>query len=140
MKKWMSDMGNRVSRAMIGRYGMDELSVALIFVSIVLMVVSYFPKVRFLYIPAILILFWSYFRCFSRNIVKRSRERDVFMRCKGKLQNILWIRLLKRKIKDRKHYKYYRCPGCKALIRVPKGKGRIAITCTRCRHEIIRKT
>ena len=73
---------------------------------------------------ALLIL--SLFRCFSRNTYKRYNENRKFL-------------LLIDRVKDRTH-RYYTCPKCRQTVRVPKGKGKIAITCPKCREKFVKKT
>ncbi len=41
---------------------------------------------------------------------------------------------------DSRYYKYFNCPNCNQKVRVPKGKGKIEITCPKCRTTFIRKT
>ena len=65
-------------------------------------------------------------RCFSRNTYKRYQENRRFL-------------LLMDRIKDRNN-RYYSCPKCRQTVRVPKGKGKIAITCPKCREKFIKKT
>jgi len=138
MKQWLENLNRKMQQWMIGRYGTDELSKFLSCVGLALLIISLFKPVRIIYILAWIIIFYSYFRCFSKNIIKRSRERDVYMRYAGKIKS--WFFVRKRMWKERSTHRYFRCPECKTMIRVPKGKGKIAITCTKCRHEIIKTT
>ncbi len=138
MKAWLEKMSRKAQNWMIGRYGTDELSRFLLWTGVICMFLSCFDKLRILYIPAWILVIWSYFRSFSKNIIKRSRERDQYIRLTAKFRSKLSI--LKRRWKDRKTHNYYKCPKCKTYIRVPKGKGKIAISCTKCRNEIIKTT
>lgn len=138
MKNWLQNLNRRFETMMIGRYGTDELSRTLLWAGIILMLVCCFVKVPFLYPLSWVLVIYAYFRSFSKNIIKRSRERDKFMRSTAKIRSK--FSMLKRRWKDRKTHNYYRCPKCKTMIRVPKGKGKIAITCPKCRNEIIKTT
>lgn len=138
MKNWLDNVRRRFQTMMIGRYGTDELSRTLLWTGIFIMFISCIPVIRFLYPFSWIFIIYAYFRTFSKNIVKRSRERDNFLRATSKFRSK--FSLYKRIWKDRKTHNYYKCPKCKAMIRVPKGKGRIAITCTKCRNEIIKTT
>ncbi len=138
MKQWLQRIGYKFSQWMIGRYGTDEMSRTLSWVGIGFLLLSCIPVLRILYIPAWALIIWAYFRCFSKNIVKRSRERDKYMKLTGKVRSKLNV--YKRMWKDRKTHRYFKCPKCGTMIRVPKGKGKIAITCTKCRNEIIKTT
>ena len=73
---------------------------------------------------ALLIL--SLLRCFSRNTYKRYNENRKFL-------------LMVDRIKDRAH-RYYSCPKCRQTVRVPRGKGKIAIICPKCREKFVKKT
>lgn len=138
MRRFFGNLGAGLRRWMIGRYGADELSRFLMWCGIILLIAAIFKPVAFLAIPAWIILLYSYFRCFSRNIVKRSKERDVYLRITGKFKSRFSI--LKKRWRDRNTHVYYRCPGCRTTIRVPRGRGRIAISCPKCRREFIKTT
>lgn len=138
MKQWLEKTGRRINQWMVGRYGTDELSRFLLWCGIILMILSMFEPLKYLYFPALIFVVWSVFRALSKNIIKRSRERDFYLRKTGTIRNK--IALFKRMFKDRKTHRYYKCPNCKTMVRVPKGKGRICITCTKCRHEFIKTT
>jgi len=124
-------------KVMQGRYGADQLSLALLVISVILTIVGIFPKVHWISSLAIIPLILCYMRTFSKNIAKRSRENARFLS--------IWAPI-KKKINNRvnrlndKAHRYYRCPKCKKTVRVPKGKGRICITCPVCKEEFIRKS
>ena len=117
-------------RFMQGRYGGDKLNMALIwtaFGSYILSLLIPFETVKLMLIVlSYLLIAWSLFRSLSRNTYKRYQENRKYLQ--------LWERL-----KDRDH-RYYDCPRCRQPVRVPRGKGKIAITCPKCREKFIRKT
>ena len=80
---------------------------------------------------------YAFFRVLSKNIPKRQAENRKFINIHYTLKGR--INRLKIRHSDKTH-KYYTCPSCKASLRVPKGKGRIVITCPRCKNEITKKT
>ena len=131
---WFSQLTYKMKmglqRFMAGRYGTDKLNTMILVVGLVFCVASMFlPEglpVLVLTTLAYLCSFVVIFRSFSRNTYKRYREN----RC--------YLDLIAR-IKDREH-RYYSCPKCKQNVRVPKGKGKIAITCPKCREKFIKKT
>ena len=118
-----------MQRFMAGRYGHDRLNLTLLVVGCALCFVQFITPssvdvVLMILSEALLIL--SLFRCFSRNTYKRYSENRKFL-------------LLIARIKDRDH-RYYACPKCRQTVRVPKGKGKISITCPKCREKFIKKT
>jgi len=123
---------------MIGRYGPDHLSIALIILAFILSLLNailwHTPLLYLSYFVFILALF----RVLSRNITRRRAENDKFIRywwpIKTKIKKII------QKIKDKRKYKYYTCPTCKSKMRVPKGKGKIRITCPVCWEWLISET
>ena len=130
--RFLQKIGLAMRRFMTGRYGTDKLNMMLLSVGLILSLVSMFirrfaPWIGFgMTTLSYIIMIWCIFRCFSRNTYKRYQE------------NRKYLRLLER-IKDREH-RYYNCPRCRQPVRVPKGKGKIAITCPRCKEKFIKKT
>ncbi len=139
MRKLFKRIGNAVSRWMYGRYGTDELNMVLLMTALVFLLLAYIPVVGFLFgILAFVILIWSNFRVFSKNIPRRRRELERYLRIKQKPQNARKLR--KNKKRDKKTHCYFKCPSCKAVLRVPKGKGEIIVTCPRCNKRTPKKT
>lgn len=131
-------MRDRMIQFMRGRYGYDELGRVTMWSSLILFVIYALTGIRLLALIAIILLALTDFRLLSRNIARRSEENRVF------LKNTAFITRrsarFKQDVKDRRHYRIYRCPNCKQKIRIPKGKGRIEITCPRCHIEFIKKS
>ena len=115
---------------MQGRYGGDKLNIALVWASLAAYIIHLFIPVAMIKLVMILVyyglLVWAIFRMLSRNTYKRYEE------------NRKYLRFLER-IRDRKH-KYFDCPRCRQTVRVPRGKGKISITCPKCREKFVRKT
>jgi len=102
-------------------------------------VLAYIPVVGFVFpFLALLIMFWTIFRSYSKNIPRRRRELEVYLKIKRKPQNARKLR--KNKKRDKKTHCYFKCPTCKAVLRVPRGKGEIIVTCPRCNGRIPKKT
>lgn len=127
---------NWLRRFMMGRYGVDQLSFAMLLLS---MALAMFTRGRlwFLAVLGFVLLGLAYFRMLSRNISARARENGIFLGYWHRLQ--AWCNGLAARLRDRSH-RYYRCPACRQQLRVPKGRGAIAITCPRCGREFIKKT
>lgn len=132
-------IGAALRRFMYGRYGSDQLNMAIliaaVLVSLTNSVLTVFLRESGVYssiVAPILsvtvygLLIYSFFRMFSRNIYKRQRENRRFTQ--------LWMRL-----KDRNN-RYFRCPNCKQTVRVPRGRGKICIRCPKCGEKFTRKT
>ncbi|SDN07611.1 hypothetical protein [Lachnospira pectinoschiza] len=134
----MNNFRNKFASFMYGRYGMDQFSRFTSIVCMVLLVLTLFIHNSAVYFIAILLLIYTYFRVFSRNISKRSKENqrylNIYYKCQGKLN------YLKARIKDGKTHRIFKCPNCNQKIRVPKGKGKISIKCPKCRIEFIKRT
>ena len=115
---------------MAGRYGTDKLNTLILTAGVILCLISAFVKspVADLTLTTLAygLMFWAMFRTFSRNTYKRYQENRKFL-------------MLLDQIKDRNH-RYFHCPRCRQPVRVPKGKGKIAITCPKCKEKFIKKT
>ena len=122
---------------MTGRYGVDNFGLFLMAVAVILSIVFVFIPVPYLGLIPTLLLAYDIFRMFSYNMAARRKENDWFMRWFAPIQpGGIGTR---RRFQDRKTHRYFRCPSCRARLRVPKGRGKIAITCPRCKTEFIRK-
>jgi hypothetical protein len=130
-------MRQKLMQFMQGRYGNDGLNKFLMIMAIVCLVISFFGGNIF-YILAILFLFAAYFRMFSRNLYKRAAENQRYMMRVRKIREYWQLR--KNHLMQRKTYRFFTCPKCKQKIRIPKGKGKIEITCRTCGEKFIRKT
>lgn len=128
-----------LSRFMYGRNGADQLGLCMIWGAVLLDLAGLLVKKStvayglFSLLSTVLVL-WAIFRIFSRNLEKRRAENAAFLR------KIWWP--VNRKLQsgrqqraDRDH-KYFTCPNCKTVCRVPVGKGKIVITCPKCGCEI----
>lgn len=130
-------MREKLQRFMWGRYGNDNLNQFLLAVAFACLIISFLGGGIF-YILATVIMVFAYYRMFSRNISKRSAENQQFLKQKMKVRSFFIKK--KQELGQRKNYHIYRCPNCKQKIRVPKGRGRIAISCRKCGNEFIKKS
>ena len=126
----MSKIGNWFRRFMTGRYGTDKLNTLILGIGLVLCLLSMFMPIAWL---TLLLTGLSYvfmgiaiFRSLSRNTYKRYLENRRYLAIHARLKD--------------KNHKYYRCPKCRQSVRVPKGKGKIAITCPKCKERFVKKT
>lgn len=123
-------MRNWLRRFMEGRYGTDKLNTAILGVGVAACLLSMFIKLPLLDLLLTLLsyalMIWAIFRCLSRNTYKRYQENRKYL-------NFL------NRCKDREH-RYFSCPRCRQSVRVPRHKGKISITCPKCKEKFIRKT
>ena len=127
---------------MYGRNGSDTLGKFLLwcYIAVILVysVVSLFIPSTATKLSAILtlcyvILTWTlvvliFHRLLSRKVLKRRQENQRF--CD-------FFKLLRNRFRDRKTHVYRKCPKCRAVLRLPKAKGKHAVVCPRC-HERFR--
>lgn len=129
-------MREKIQRFMIGRYGVDQFSKFLNIVTLVLLIISMFFRRSPLYMLALLLLIYTYFRMFSKNHQKRYAENQAYLVWQSKVTG--FFSRHKQLRAQKKIYHIYKCPDCKQKIRVPKGKGKICVTCPKCHKEFIK--
>ncbi len=132
---------DRVARFMYGRYGMDQFSRFLVIEALIFLVLSMFLGGLFhtaFWFLGLISLIFCYVRAFSKNYSKRRAENNWYLKKHNAVKN--WFRSLKDRWTQRKDYKFFRCPKCHSLLRVPKGKGRIELGCRQCGHRFERKS
>ena len=117
---------------------MDELARAESWVVMILLVVSIFTRSAILDILAIGLMIHMYFRVFSRNINKRYAENQKFLN--ARYEWTVKAERRKKRFAQRKQYKFFKCPMCKQEVRVPRGHGKICITCPKCREQFVRRS
>ncbi len=135
-RRMFQRLGAAIQRFMLGRYGVDQLNIFLLIVSVALcvlgLILSRFGVVWCAMVGMLLnvvsygLLFWYGFRAFSRNIEARAKENRRYLTFKAR-------------ITDRRN-RYYRCPNCRQTVRVPRGRGKICIRCPKCSEKFVRKS
>ena len=117
-------------RFMEGRYGTDRLNMVILCTGLAASILSSLVRVSPLnlifWLLSYGLMIWAVCRSLSRNTYKRYQENRKFMQIVDRL-------------KDRQH-RYFDCPKCRQTVRVPRGKGKISITCPRCREKFVKKT
>ncbi len=132
-------MKEKFQRFMMGRYGTDSLNRFLLGSSVVILVISMFMRRgNMLYSFALLLILICYVRMFSRNLQARYNENVKFYNMKNRVLGF-WNKQ-KSYMAQRKTHHIYKCPTCRQKIRVPKGKGKIMITCPRCKTEFMKNS
>ena len=124
-------------RCMQGRYGIDQLNSFLMIVCVICFIVNMF-------IGSIVLTFIAYgtwlfviFRMFSKNIYARNRENDKYLNFFSPLSRWLKLKLMS---KQDPSNKYFSCPKCKQMVRVPKGHGTVVVTCPNCQNKFEKRT
>ncbi len=123
---------------MSGRYGVDELSRFSMVILLILLILSVLIGNPVTDGILIALLAVSYFRIFSRNVQKRHQENEKYLQ----IRNRLFGKWNKEKymMEQRKEFHIYKCPNCRQKIRIPKRKGKLSITCPKCRTEFVKNT
>ncbi len=120
---------NAIQRFMYGRYGNDQLNLCLIGLYLVVYLLSAFTRVYALYWVSLALMAVALFRLLSRNLARRREENVRFLQVIAPL--VRWFRL-QRTIRRDKEHRYFKCPNCGQQLRVPRGKGKITVTCRGC--------
>ena len=130
MNGFFSKISAGLRSFMSGRYGTDRLNMVILCTGLAASLLSaVLPAGLFqfvLWTMSYALMIWAIFRTMSRNTYKRYEENRRFLQIFDRL-------------KDR-HNRYFDCPKCRQMVRVPRGKGKISITCPRCREKFVRKT
>lgn len=126
-------MKQKLQQFMLGRYGVDSFSKFLMGVALFLCILEIFLDSAILNLGFSLIVIYVYFRMFSRNYNKRYQENLKYLQIKNKV--VAKFNSEKSLMKQRKTHHIYKCPTCSQKIRIPRGKGRICITCPKCKTE-----
>lgn len=131
-------MREKFRRFMAGRYGSDALNQFLSVLCLVCLVVAMISRIRLFYYLGLAVLIYMYYRMFSRDISRRTAENYKFYTLKNDLAG--WWKGRRARWDGRRQYRYYTCPQCRQKLRVPRGRGRIQISCPRCGTQFIKKS
>lgn len=132
---------NFLRRAMTGRNGMDQLSLTLLALGLLLNLLGAVLPVRILgsllgvlaYACMVVVIF----RIISRDLYRRRTENNRFLTMLGRVQS--WFRLRLRMLREIRQYKYFKCPSCTQRLRVPRGAGHIRVSCKKCGESFARR-
>lgn len=139
-------MKERFRRFMMGRYGVDAFGRFLNAAGMVLIMLSLVLSLfRATYMVGTVLMFvawfcmiWTLVRAFSKNHSRRYAENNWYLGKKARFTN--WWNARKSRFAQRKTHRFFRCPQCAVTTRVPRGKGKVRITCPRCGHVFVRKS
>lgn len=131
-------MKQKIQQFMMGRYGADQFGRLLMGISVVLLLISLFTRLDIFYILALGMMGYEYYRMMSRQVERRYAENQKYLNWRYQL--VVKQNRRKEHFRQRKTHHFYKCPSCKQKVRVPKGKGRICITCPKCKEEFIKNS
>lgn len=127
---FFSKLSRSFSQFMYGRYGNDSLNRFLIGVWFGEAIINLFFRSIFLYLLGTVLCIVVFYRMFSKNLVKRRRENAAWYEFSTKIKNSFHLWTVR--IRDRKVARFFKCPQCKAPIRMPRKTGKFNIRCTKC--------
>ena len=127
-----------VSRFMSGRYGSDQLNLTMVIGALIVTTIGSLSGVYFLTLAADALLLLAIFRMFSKDRYRRAHENQVYLEKTQKVRRAAteWVN----RVKNSRKYHYYTCPKCKQRLRVPRGVGKIELTCPKCGRKKVIKT
>ena len=147
---------------MNGRHGVDELSTALGGLSMVLALIGSIFSVSFVGWIALIIVILALVRAFLPASPARDHENEIFLDAVSKVPFLNGFvsgngraagqqsaaaadferkkRTAQKMWDNRKTTMYFKCKNCGQILSVPRGKGRIRITCPRCGTKVEKKS
>lgn len=138
MQQWLTNFAMKVQRFMMGRYGGDQLNMALLILSVVVSLISGFVPMGWICtIVSTILIALVFFRMLSRNTSRRFKENYVFLKVWNPVKN--WFRWLYLSVRYMKKNRYFLCPKCGRIACIPKKVGRVTITCKGCKHKYDKK-
>lgn len=137
MHQWLNKLKWKIQNFMQGRYGFDELSMALYYGAVALLVINIFADSALINTLCWFFMLMSMFRTCSRNFAARRKELSLYYKYSAGPK--AWISQHIIRFRERRNYSYFKCK-CGTTLRVPKGRGKIKITCPNCKEQIIRNS
>lgn len=134
----MNKLRENLQRFMYGRYGFDQYGRFIFGAVFVVIIMNMFIRSPILYYVELALIIYGYFRILSKNHAKRYSENVKFLGIKNQCMGV--IQRKRRFMEERKVNHIYTCPSCKQKIRVPKGKGKIEITCPKCHTKFVKRS
>lgn len=117
----------------MGRNGNDTLGITVFCVALAIDIANLFLNWLWLALLSLLLLSYSLFRMFSRNVYQRRRENQAFCAFWKRIKNFFVLQ--KNKRKDRKTHVYRKCVFCKKVLRLPRIKGTHTVRCPCCQRR-----
>lgn len=133
----MNKIRNKLQKFFYNKYGADQFGMMLVIIALVFSLLSTMTRIVLFSFVSIVLMIYEMYRMFSTNYVKRRIENDHYQQFVVVLKR-RW-KMIVMNIKDRS-YHYYLCPNCHQMVRVPRGRGKIVITCPNCKKEFEKKS
>ncbi len=129
-------LNDKITKFFSGRYGSDKLNLFLLVLLLILTLMYIITHWIIFDILSMAVAITVCFRMFSRNYSKRAAENAKYMKLTEPVRT--FVNNL-RPASSVSHKVFY-CPKCKQKLRVPKGRGKIEITCPKCRNNFIKRS
>ena len=126
----MADIDKKLRELMRGRNGADDIALVSVTVAILLAVINLFAKTRVLSALGLALVIYGVWRTLSKDTQRRARENAAFVRRLGPVRR--WVKNPKAAFEEARSFKHAKCPNCGQGVRVPRGKGKVRVTCPRC--------
>lgn len=124
------DPNSKLSDWMRGRNGVDEIVTLTLWIALVVIVINIFARNMVISLIAVALMVYAWFRMSSKDIARRADENQHFLTVVGPLG--AWLRDPGKAWKEMRTYKHFQCPNCGQKVRVPRGKGKVRVTCPKC--------
>ncbi|MGL5676382.1 MAG: hypothetical protein ACRDDX_08200 [Cellulosilyticaceae bacterium] len=138
MQDFLQKLLLKYQRFMNGRYGFDQLSLAILGITLVTSIIAMLSTNWVFSIISPILLIVCYYRAFSKKLYKRQQENYKFLRLWYPVRD--WFKKKYTRLQGMKTHKYFKCPQCKQTLRVPRGRGKLTVTCPKCKHETHKKS
>ncbi|MBR1865977.1 MAG: hypothetical protein IJ801_05670 [Lachnospiraceae bacterium] len=143
-KKYITMFRQDMRQVMSTRCGLDELNNLLMLIGFLNIVAAMMTHKWILTLLGAAFVVLCYVRVFSKDLVRRKKENELYMRYLGGVVRTVQLYELRLKMKLRtmkdKQYAYFVCGSCGQVIRIPKGKGKVSIRCPKCSQTFVHKT
>ncbi len=112
----MDKIMNKIYSFMNGRYGIDDIYKDGFILYLILVILDIFFNSKVLYVLQMTLILTLLYRSFSKQINKRIRENDKYLKLKRKM--LKPVKDIKKYLKDDYHI-YKKCHHCNTILKLP---------------------